>query len=75
MKPHPRRHLRAVPSREIHALDCTCPTCEPYAPSLPRLVQAATQTWALLMIGMIAGTLLVFAIAGVRPTIGALLGS
>lgn len=75
MKPHIRAHLRAVPSRDIHALDCTCPSCEPYAPSLPRFDQAASQTWALLMIGMIVGTLLVFAIAGIIPTIRAFAGS
>lgn len=69
------RHLRAVPSSDFHPVACTCPTCEPYAPSLPRFAEAATQTWALLMIGMIVGALLVFAFAGIAPTLRAFAGS
>lgn len=68
-------HLRAVPRRDVHPVECTCPACEPYVPSQSSFAQAATQTWALLAIGMVVGTLLVFAVAGVAPTLRAFVGS
>lgn len=55
------QHHRFRADREIHLIDCDCPACEPYAPSV-RPALTAVQMGKLAVAGAVVGNAIAFAI-------------